>query len=140
MTLAMLLSGAWWAQKLGGFGAKVVAVTLAIAGVALLVGIGFWLVRADARQDERAQCNIESVTAEVEALRSAAQQQEQTLRIRARALEASEAFIKQLEAEKEKLRNATPNPDAVVVPPGTAWLRWKSRAAPALERGGHQDR
>jgi hypothetical protein len=128
-----LLSGAWWAQRLGGPALQALGATLAIAAVVITVGLGLVWLREDARTDARSanKSEREALRAENGALRAAAQQQATTLRLRAEAMEMSQEALAELRREMEEKRNASPDPDAIVIPPGDPWLGPRRSARPA---------
>jgi hypothetical protein len=100
-----------------------VGIAALLAGGALLV----WWLRDASESDAvaaRAQAIVEraNLTAENKALKAAARQADATLRHREAAIEASAATIAELEAKLKEKRDASPNPDVLVVPPGDPWL------------------
>jgi len=102
-------------------------VGLAVAA-ALAAGVwAVWQLRhlsEKHRIAEAAQAIVDraNLKAENEALRAATDRQAETLRRRGAALEAAEAALKDIETKMKELRDASPHPDTVVVPPGDPWL------------------
>jgi hypothetical protein len=134
--MLMLFSTAWWAQKLAGPVLQAFGAALAVAVVAGSLGLGLVWLRADAREDGRAEGVVErdSLRAEVALLKAAAVRAATTLRLRAEAKAAGEARIAEMEAEMEELRNASPDRDKLVVPPGDPWLERRPRPAGRLPK------
>jgi hypothetical protein len=107
---------------------KMVArVVIASALVAGGMVIGAWAHSwGEARRIARERATaVELANAKgaADAMTAAVRLQADTLEKRRRALEASEIHISTLEKALEDARNASPNPDAVVVPAGDPWLR-----------------
>jgi len=98
----MLLSGAWWAQKLAGVTAQAIAVAVAVA---LVIG-GIWWLRHDARMDERASWEARLTTAKLQAVLKARERERQSQAIATQEagvwqamLAASEAASAEAEAK-----------------------------------------
>jgi hypothetical protein len=121
-----LLSGAWWAQKLAAPAIQAAGAAIASTVVVGAVVGGLVWLRADARRDvEAANVRLEARLGVVEA---AAAQQAETYRRRAESLDADRARLEDLKREMEERRHASPNPDAIVIPPGDPWLGPRARA------------
>jgi ABC-type nickel/cobalt efflux system permease component RcnA len=139
-SVAALLSGAWWLSKLRGVGMQAILTTAATLAAVILVCLGLWWMRHDARLDERAACTAADLAAELEAHRLARSQGEITLRARQLDLEHSRGVINELERKLEELRRESKNPDAVVVPPGDPWLRGGADQAGTVGRNRNSAR
>lgn len=125
--MTMLLSGAWWAQRLAGAG-TMAAIAASVAGVlAVLVATGLWWVRADAAADERGRCVIEQAQAKREADNQVAGRvatSERIAREQREVLAAELAAARKRAAELEDLL-AAPRP--VAVAPAMCWPAAVSR-------------
>jgi hypothetical protein len=99
------------------------------AALASLAG-GAWLVWTLRHQDEapkieraaRAMVEHANLQAQVKQLEMAVQQGADTIAEREKALAASQAELAALKTLQEDKRNASPNPDDIVIPAGDPWL------------------
>jgi uncharacterized protein HemX len=131
MTLALTILGPVWAV-LSRWLPAVSALRSAAMGAAVLatLGAGAWLVWMLRHQDEapkieraaRAIVDKANLQAHVEQLEAAISQGNATLAAREKALAESGAELAQLKKDLEDKRNASPNPDDIVIPAGDPWL------------------
>jgi hypothetical protein len=108
------------------------ALRSAAIGAAALAALtaGAWLVWTLRHQDEtpkieraaRAIVDKANLQAQVEQLEAAIKQGNETLAAREKALAESGAEFAQLKKDLEDKRNASPNPDDIVIPAGDPWL------------------
>lgn len=99
------------------------AAALVVAGMVLGAWAHSWGEARRIAKERRDAIMLANAKAEAGALKAAIDQQVRTLELRRQALERSEAEIEQLRKELEEARNASRNPDDIVVPPGDAWLQ-----------------
>jgi hypothetical protein len=105
------------------------SVAFGAAALAALTA-GAWLVWTLRHQDEapkieraaRAIVDKANLQAQVEQLEAAISQGNATLAARETALAESGAELAQLKKDLEDKRNASPNPDDIVIPAGDPWL------------------
>jgi hypothetical protein len=131
MTLVLTMLGPVWAAVSRWLPA-VSALRSAAMGAAALTVLagGAWLVWTLRHQDEapkieraaRVLVEHANLQAQVEQLEAAAKQSADTLAEREDALAKSQAELAALKKAQEDKRNASPNPDDIVIPAGDPWL------------------
>lgn len=109
-----ILSWAWWAQKLSGPVVQAVA-TAIVAGTIItsIVGGLAWL-RSDARSDERAQCTLESATAQAAAEKQANERLAAAERVAREKLQERQRMLDEAQVERDALQatlDALPPPE-----------------------------
>jgi hypothetical protein len=96
--MLMLLSGAWWAQRLGG----VVTQAFALALIVALIGGGLMWLRHDARMDERAAWTGRVASARLQAMTAAKVRQDRSEAIGAEAARKREGELADSEAARTR--------------------------------------
>lgn len=132
-----LLKAAPWAATLK---ARLPSLGASAAGVALAVGLaavagGVWLIhdwlgdRAAARTkateiatDAERICTSANQAARIAALEKALGERERAEKMQAERATAALATLKLLTESQEAARNASPNPDQILIPAGDPWL------------------
>jgi hypothetical protein len=117
--------------NVGGLMPPVAPVLIALGAVGAGIAAGLWLhsLGNDRRVARAAPaiCDARAVSAQLTTLRAANQQGQDALAARGLEILAANNRIQSLEQQQQRWRDASADPDQIVVPPGDPWL---VRAAP----------